>query len=286
MEDLGDFAMEDCRGNSTLDETITITTNIIAIILVIGIGCISIRKLATDDKYEMHLVLEILYFTAIITACVILVGSIVSIIICKSYSQHVQICVILAVIGGGYIVICSALLASLIIRLYYTFRDSRWCISRTKLTLSLLLLLFADMSLLGAGAAWYLDWIPLQGVYLAQLIGLIIYVADSLWAVRNFSANLLSLAKMRAAAKLVLQEQPQLSDRPQRMINLSSKYVSLFILATSTTVMSFVVSGIFLFKLGIQNGSLWSIDCVVNTVCLYLYHNFAAHHYDRYCARE
>lgn len=275
---------KDCTGAWTADEIVTETFSVIGVLLIVLVGYVSIRRQVVDEKCEMHHVLEILYFTAIIASCIILIGSIVSLFICKAFSQRAQIMILVASVHGGYIIILSALSGTLIIRLYITFRDSRWSISKTKVTVSLLTLLICDILICGAGVAWYLEWIEVQQLYLFDFIGLIIHILISIWAVCCFTANLISMAKIRAATKLELQLQPDLSARPQEMIGISSKYVALFTLAASTTVITFLISAYFRMVLRIHPGTTWPIDCVVNTVCLYLYHSFAADHYDRYCS--
>ena len=275
--------MEDCLGSSTVDEIVAVISNMIGIVLLIAIGIVSIRKVAADEKYEMHLVLEVLYFTAIITACIILTGSTASILACKAYGRCIQIAVLLAVVHIGYIVICSALLGSLIIRLYITFDNTHWKLCKQKVALSLLFLLCVDLFWIGAGVAYWFHCINMAGFYIIAFIGMIIYILDSMWAVCNFASNLLSLAKLRAAVKINIHLEPEISQKPQKMIELSSKYCALFMVAIGTTMLSFAMTSFFRIVLEIHPGILWSIDCVVNTLCLYLYHNFAADHYDRFC---
>ena len=273
---------EVCPESWTADEIVTATSSGIGVLSIIIIGCISIRK-QMAGKYEINVILEILYYISIITSCIILTGSIVSIIICKAHSRRVSRTILAIAVDGGYGITCSSLSGTLIIRLYITFRDSRWSISKRKVVYSLLILLVVDMAVVGTAIAWCTEWMELEILYVVDFIALIIYILVSIWAICRFSSNLLSIAKIRAATKLELQLQPVLSDKPQKMINCSSKFMALFILASSTTFITFLVSTSFIFVVGIHPGTLWSIDCVVNTICLYLCHNFAALHYAQYC---
>ena len=76
-------------------------------------------------------------------------------------------------------------------------------------------------------------------------------------------------------------------EKQQALIDLSSKYVSLFVVAMSSSLLTFV--GFVVFRVGFADplhvGALWSIDCIVNVICLYLYHSFADPQYKRYCSR-
>ena len=271
--------MANCRGSSNADEIIAVIFNVLGIMFILTIGYISYHKIVAYVKDVMHLMLEILYFTAIITACIVLVGSIASVSTCKA--------VLIAFVHNGYIILCSTLLSTLILRFYITFQESRWSISKRELALSLMFVLFVDAFLLWTGAAWYLDWIQLKDLYLTQFVGMIMFILLSIWTVYNFLSNLLSLAKLAAVTKLGLQLQlklnEKLNDRPQIMINISSKYVALFILASTTTIMTMFMAAVFQLEFMIHPGILYSIDCVVNILCLYLCHAIADHHYIRYC---
>ena len=105
----------------------------------------------------------------------------------------------------------------------------------------------------------------------------------SIWTVYRFVCTLLLIAKQRATS--TNSADAKINEQQQTLINLSSKYVSLFIVAIWSTTGSAVISAVFRLYFDYHPGGIWAIDGIINIVCLYLYHSFAAHHYERYCGR-
>merc|ERR1712050_734336 len=99
-------------------------------------------------------------------------------------------------------------------------------------------------------------------------IMVIAYVAASVYPVYRFVFNPLTLAKMRSvtAAQMDLGAESGVTEKQQDLINLSSKYLFLFIVAVSTTIIGNMMNALFrvFLELEYRPGFMSSIDNTVN----------------------
>merc|ERR1712129_154396 len=73
----------------------------------------------------------------------------------------------------------------------------------------------------------------------------------------------------------------QLNQSQHKFVKLTSKYLSLFVIAMLSSIVTWVLVGVFYYIGGIFMG----LDVCVNIVCLYLQHSSAQKHYAKHCSR-
>ena len=128
--------------------------------------------------------------------------------------------------------------------------------------------------------------------WLASITG-IIYVFTAIWTVYLFSMNLLDVANLSedvAVAENIGIEDIKLNNTQIKLIDAIARYVTLFTIATLTSVITLMVLSAN--KWWPQNtsvhGQVWmiiaSVDTVLNLICLYLQYNFNIKYYRKCCS--
>jgi len=270
---------EECFKSSTVDEIVVIIFNVLSIIITISIGVVTRKRLSSDAK--MHLELEILFYIAIAASCTVQISSILSIVVCPSYGVSSQKAIMLFGAMNGFQGLFVAVLATLVLRLYVTFEHSAWKISRTKKIISFAFGTFMCLIWTAASVLAWNDMISRIMFYALLASGLIIFVIISVDAAYHFVSNLLALARLKASSPCNL----AVNREQQRLINISAKYISLFLIAVVSSLVSTLLTAVCRLYLEIHPGTSWSIDGVANILCLYLQYTFAEKHYKRYCSR-
>merc|ERR1712154_748497 len=74
----------------------------------------------------------------------------------------------------------------------------------------------------------------------------------------------------------------ELSPAQLRFVKLSAKYVSLFALGTFTTLLSYSLFSFTGFEAWYI---LWSLDCALNILCLFLQYSWASAYYTKICCK-
>ena len=254
---------EECFHGSLVDEIIALPMNVGALIIIITIGIMTRNKFASDTT--MKLELEILFYIAIAAACYAQIGSILSIVLCRYFGARVQLFAFLFGAYYGFIFLFTCLVATLIIRLYLTFRHSVWRMSTTKLIISMFLtMIMLFIWIIDAIARW-MDWIDAKRFFAVVGVGWIFCMFLSIEAVYYFIRNLLALAKLRGTVRDV-----NASAEQQKLINVSAKYLILFLVAVCTSTVMSIMTALSRITLDIHPGISWSIDAVINVLCLYL----------------
>ena len=191
------------------------------------------------------------------------------------------------------------LLGTLVLRLHVTFKGTAMAMSRN--TVRFFVIMFVTEVII------CIVWTVSAAVYNMQLdaavsavagvcatLGLILfiilYIIASLAAVRLFVLNLSELTRLQATSH---HELPELSVSPdfktkdislnakqQKTLHLSARYILLFFVAISSTILSYFLMVILSTHMV---GIIWSIDLCVNVWCLYLQFAFAANHYRKCC---
>merc|ERR1711879_957771 len=181
---------------------------------------------------------------------------------------------------SGFQVLLVCVIATLVLRLHLTFEHSIWKISRTKLMISLSFTMIMWLIWITCSILLFLDVTSKIVFYAMSLLGLIIFVVISVDAVRLFIRNLLALAGLKSSTRDITVNRKQ-----QRLINVSAKYLALFLIALVSSIVCVLMTGVCRLYLDIHPGINWSIDGVANILCLYLQYTFAEKHYTRYCSR-
>ena len=106
---------------------------------------------------------------------------------------------------------------------------------------------------------------------------------NHLCMVLYWSNNLLKLASLQSSSA----DQSKLNETQLKLVNLSTKYITLFGIGTVVVFISFT------FQIAYHH-TFWlyhvhiittSIDCSISIICLYLQYTFASKYYKRYCNR-
>ena len=261
------------------------------LIITLGIELSAIKKFIKLKK--MHKTLKSLFHLSAI--CTIIRC------ICIIFGGMACICDVITLFC--YFILLLSLLATLLFRLKYTFQHSSYAISTTKLTIfailfcitSLLFIIALIMYILAnierittteSGISFYV----IITMFIA-VIALIFYMITGLWAVIEFSKNLLTLTKSQANTVRDINSL-KLNESQRKIIKQVSRYNALFFVAASTSIIVTIALSI---AAGIaleRDTDYWVIsimqcisliDCVVNIISLYLQYSFSTKYYEKYC---
>merc|ERR1719474_2139552 len=268
-----------CRGPFIGDEVFTVSCNCLSIICILTIGFVSYDHFSKKER--MHLTLEILFYSAVLSGCAVSIGSALYIISCPVYGYRTALGLSLLWTSLGHLGSLATTLAIFVIRLYCTFEQTQWAIPLWKFNFSLFCLcLMVAVMVIALSLKWVniIGWYTFYGLF---SVCFAICLSVTFWAVFNFVMNLLSLAKQRASSMATVAA--EVNQKQLGLINLSSKYITLFLVSTVSVVLDYGLSYICLLVVEVNPGFLWGIDGVIQIVCLYLYYNFAERHYEKYC---
>ena len=112
------------------------------------------------------------------------------------------------------------------------------------------------------------------------LLSMILFVALCIWAVYEFCHSILHTAKLISR----FTDTKGLDEKQLAIIDLSSKYSSLFIISLCFTVIHFFVFSLFNY-LELDSTMLLGVESIVNLLCLLFQYDFAEMYYYRYCNR-
>jgi len=117
---------------------------------------------------------------------------------------------------------------------------------------------------------------------------MVAFAVSALVAVWTFLKNVFILGKSRTVKQIkpFCEEEPiGLNQMQKKLMDLSAKYVSLFILASLSSVIS-MFSGFYESATDLRISLfLVPIDCSFNLLCIYLQYAFAEKHYNKYCGK-
>lgn len=174
----------------------------------------------------------------------------------------------------------ATLLATLVLRLHVTFGETvyKMTANTARLFVAIFTILFAlTLVWLIAVILIFNDHENIGSIlgFFAICSWLIVYVFGSFLAVRFFVNNLNKLAMSRVS--MISSVTPsadaiQLNEQQQKLLNLSAKYILLYVFAILSTILDFVMV---LFVSIEMNGLLFCIDNCINLFCLYLQFAFA-----------
>lgn len=280
---------EECHGASFVDEIISIGANVCALIIVTYLGAVTRGHLSSSaPSKRMHLSLEILYFVAIFSTWMVMLGFILGISLCPSLGPRFKnnTMRMFCIFPGMNLLVISVLL-TFVVRLYATFDKSAWRVSNTKICLCVIGIVIEEVNNIAGAVLYSIGLIGLKQLYTLLLISALIFITICCWTTYRFVRNLMALAKARAEtiSRNDLSNSEDICANQRRLVTLSSKYVTLFIIALVTSVLSFFLVAMCRIYWDVDTGFITSVDCVTNIVCLYLFQSFAAVHYKRYCSR-
>ena len=218
---------------------------------------------------------------------------------CSENGDHYIHDLVLSIYFAVYLVLLKSELHILLLRLNYTFRESVYKLTsmqhRILLILVILEIIFS-VSTIAIFTTYNFHTGPsrkLQTKYyimqISQAIGAISYVITTITGMYLFASKLMILIDLRATSiKNVVdinheheQVDIHLNTSQERLLNQTSRYVSLISIAL---ISSFVTFSIFLLWYEfIAMRIICHIDCAINVICLHLQYPFATKSYNKYC---
>jgi hypothetical protein len=265
-----------------------IVINGAALVFVTFVGLITHDQFR--DYKQIHRGLKISHYAACISSSVASIGGIGQNVLCMVLGIGMEWLMAITCFVG-YVSLLQCVLGVFILRLYTTFLDSPLQLSAVKrVVLGATYLAMVIMWSMQIVVTIYIVFVqrrftenafvfPLW-LWSVMLLTLFLFVVLSLWTVYEFCHKVLLTAKLRSNWTRTT----GLDKKQCEIINVSFKYLSLFLLAASTTLIHF---GVFSFCLyhELDPSILVGIDCMVNVLCLSLQFPFTAVFYYRYCRR-
>ena len=217
-------------------------------------------------------------------------------------------------IPSGMPTLFGSLLATFLVRLHITFDESLFAMNRTmRISIWCSFILFVLEAVASIVCLW-IGWLGENGKVNAKRIEMehyfwtlalssfSTYLICSAVAVSIFTTNLFRWAQSRkdtVQRALIgsLHEMNETADSSlnrykksialnltqQRIINMATRYVFLFLVTAVCSVICYVSC---YFEVESVNPSiLWSMDCVANILCLYFQYPWTAHLYDKSCGK-
>ena len=270
----------------------------IAIIIQLFIGMTTFVKIRQGTQCPSGRKLQILFFISFVLALTGAASDLTSnlLVSCctgafefSDTAKFVSFC-----IGAFcYILFCLTLLCTLVTRLYLAFEGSQLKMSEHTLYLFIIIVILTLVSSVPCGIGWVLYFHGNEDTALRLFIPafslcLFLYIASSLLAVRLFVVKLSNVAKMqmgtlqmRSSADLSTPRDFHLNSKQERVMKLAAKYILLFLIGISSTILSlfFIV-----FVSNECNGMVGALDLCVNLFCLHLQFAFADKRYRKCCA--
>eukprot|EP01084_Bolivina_argentea_P307687 531860_1 len=268
--------------------TISLVLAIIALFIIILIGIISTKHLKSSNKIQ-PIFKNLFHVSWIITS----IGFLFFISCVVGHMLGAELCVLalLALLGLICIYLSAYnILLILIYRLHFSFKDSTFAVSKTTkcilITLySVTIFLFALVSIQDIIMVTRTGCVGNDVVSTAASLNLIpipLYILTTIITIIIFANKLLKLITFQRNTVLDVNELPSLKTHQKKMIENTTRYISLLTMGifSSCCVMAFI----WIFSRYVWIFSLiLSIDAVINIIGLYLQFPFSVNHYKKYC---
>eukprot|EP01084_Bolivina_argentea_P302610 522365_1 len=290
------FFTKNCKSRDTISlvfDVLGIAINSIALMIVLTIAITTIRKLRT--RIKINNILKWIFYFSVIGCLTFLGGTIYTYVFCFIDELSYSTLIIQYITFFAYFLYIDCILATLVVRLYLTFKGSMYEMSNvaknTFIALSTIIgLLFVAILCMHMNTSfiwitmdstnhWYIVWC----LFLAWFLS---YFICAVSAVYIFCSNLLSLTLRQIRIKcrnvLMLNE---LNSSQQKMVNMASKCVGLFVIAISSSIISIICHFLSMLELlpWKITSTIFGIDCSVNVICICLQFSFATNYYVKWC---
>merc|ERR1719242_1815794 len=258
------------------------------VLIIAWLGC---RGLYTYKK--MIFPLKALFYMASFSSICFAVLSVSTIILCLS-SHKKEALIVGSISTFVYAFLFLCIWANLILRLIVAFKGTIYKMNKTQQTGYLVVFIYL---VLNAFATSVCQLLMLVGEGLTPSIWfqfglgiafMVAFAVSALVAVCTFLKNVFILGKSRTVKQIkpFCEEEPiGLNQMQEKLMDLSAKYVSLFILASLSSVIS-MFSGFYESATDLRISLfLVPVDCGVNLICIYLQYEFAVSHYTKCCGK-
>ena len=238
----------------------------------------------------MNIHLKILFYINFICVSIVLCSNIAHSAFCIESDPSSAIATIYVSVAA-YMGLLLCRIGTLLCRLHTTFKDTVHRMSHhlriifVVLFAIMVLLCIISMAISPFVSEWYHDW-PLL------IVAAILYFVTATYACARFARNLLKMAKSRAKSPInalggQIQRTLTLNPSQLRYVDMTSKYVLLFIVSSFSTFVALIILLLEVIPdLGIQVTMVVAgIDGFVGHSCIFLQYAFAAKLYNRLCGR-
>ena len=268
-----------------------VATSSIALVVVLVFAYLGCKGLFHYKK--MIFPLKLLFLFASTASVCFTVLSVTTVGLClASHKKEALIVGSISTFIYAFLFLC--IWANLILRLYVAFRDSAFKMTNGQQLGYLAVFIFLVLT---ASATSVCQLLMLVGqgltpsIYAQFALGvlfMVVLAVSSLMAVCSFMGKVSILGKSRTKKqiKIFCEEEPiALNQMQNTLMDLSAKYVSLFLLASLSSAIA-MFSGFYESTSDLRISLfLIPVDCGVNLICIYLQYAFAEAQYKRYCGK-
>ena len=268
-----------------------VATSAIALLIVLVFAYLGCKGLYLYKK--MIFPLKLIFIFASTASVSFTVLSVTTVGLClASHKKEALIVGSISTFIYAFLFLC--LWANLILRLYVAFRDSAYKMTNVQQLRYFAVFLFLVFTAFATSVCQLLMLVG-QGltpsIYAQFALGIlfmVVFAVSSLVAVCSFMGKVAILGKSRTKKqiKMFCEEEPiALNQMQNTLMDLSAKYVSLFLLASLSSAIA-MFSGFYESSTDLRISLfLVPIDCCVNLICIYLQYAFAEVQYKRYCGK-
>ena len=114
---------------------------------------------------------------------------------------------------------------------------------------------------------------------------ILVYLGLNMYGLILFIQKMYALTKLKTSTRNHV-DKKKFTDKEKKLLRTTTKYVSLLSLAYISTLIAFTVvstEALLTDSTTFISGSMLTIDCVINIICLYLQFPFSKEYYDKYC---
>jgi len=274
-----------------IEDFLYVATSSIALVIVLVIAWFGCKGLHKYKKMEFPL--KALFYMASLSSVCFAILSVSTIILClTSHKKEALTVGSISTFVYAFMLLC--IWANLILRLNVAFKGTIYKMNKRQQTGYLIVFIYL---VLNAFATSVCQLLLLDGQELAPSIWfqfglgtafMAVFAVSAMFAVCTFLKNVFILGKSRTVKQIkpFCEEEPiGLNQMQIKLMHLSAKYVSLFLLASLSSAIS-MFSGFYESASDLRISLfLLPVDCSVNLLCIYLQYAFAEKHYNRYCGK-
>jgi len=259
-----------------------------AVLLVAFWGCKGLR-----NYKKMTQSLKVLFYMACASSLCLTALCFSTVSLCvASFKTGALICAAASTSVYAFVFLC--IWTNLILRLFVAFENSVYKMARNEQIGFGAVFVFLTSNAFAASICQFLMLFGeglTPSIYVQLSLGIVfmvVFAVSALCAVCSFMGKLFVLGKARTLrqSKAFDEERPiGLNKMQENLINLSTKYVSLFLVASLSSFIT-LFSGFYESVSGLRISLfLVPIDCTVNLLCIYLQYAFVEEKYERYCTK-
>jgi len=273
------------------EDFLYIATSSVALVIVLIISWLGCNGLYAYKK--MIFPLKALFYLASFSSICFTILSVSTIILCLlSHKKEALIIGSISTFVYAFLFLC--IWANLILRLMVAFKGTIYKMNGKQQTGFLIVFIYLALN---AFATSVCQLLMLVGQGLAPSIWfqfalgiafMVVFAISAMFAACTFLQNVFILGKSRTVKQIkpFCEEEPiGLNQMQEKLMDLSAKYVSLFLLASTSSFIS-MFSGFYESASDLRISLLLvPIDCGVNLLCIYLQYAFAEKHYNKFCGK-